>query len=185
MPRSTMLIAAFVVLVGSFLGTLHFLDRGVVSTSRPNSHERLLTERRYDYRNGVSAKQWLGSGWAWPEPFGIWTDGDRSEIQILLDRRTQRAEVLMDTIAFVDQLRPQQEISVFVWQKKVATWKYDQAQAKAVRSIDLVAVDISMGTVIINLEVKDPKSPKSLGLSESDTRKIALGLVELTVREYQ
>jgi hypothetical protein len=175
-------LAGLVVLIGSFGVTLFLLDKGPVGVP---SGMRLLSEKSYDYRNGANGKLWLGSGWAWPEPIGIWTDGNRSEIKIKIDARTRRLEVVMNTTAYiVPKKRPWQQISVLVRDKEISTWSYDEKETGATRRIDLASNDIGDEVAQIDLIATDPQSPKSLGMSDFDSRKIALLLITMLVREF-
>src|SRR5215475_7495303 len=126
-------LGGFVVLVGSFWVTLFLLDRGPVGVPKGTS---LSSEKSYDYRNGAIGKLWLGSGWAWPEPIGIWTDGNRSEIKIKINAKTRRLEILMNTTAYiVPNKRTWQQISVIVRNKQISTWNYDEKESSATRRI--------------------------------------------------
>lgn len=178
------LLIGLVVLSGSFWITLVLIDHGFFGTGTLLRGE-MISEKTYDYRKGASGRIWLGAGWAWPEPFGVWTDGEQSEISIKLDGRTRRVEVDVETIAFVVPERPDQRVAVFVNDRRVATWDYSQSNAKAVRRIELAAGDLKDGYGTMVLVPRDPQSPQALALSNVDARKIAVGLVSLTVREYR
>jgi hypothetical protein len=175
-------LAGLVALIGSFWVTLFLLDKDPISDPRAS---RLSSENSYDYRNGASEKLWLGSGWAWPEPIGVWTDGNRSEIKIRVDAKTRRLEILMNTSAYiVPKKRPWQQVSVIVRGKQISTWGYDEKESSATRRIDLARRDMIDGEAQIELVARDPQSPKSLGMSDLDSRKIAILLTTMLVREF-
>src|SRR5450830_265215 len=91
--RIAYFIGGLAVLVLSFLSTLFLLDHGLLSPS----HSVLIAERRFDYRDGAVGKLWLGTGWSVPDSLGVWTDGERAEMEIKLGERTRRVELLIKT----------------------------------------------------------------------------------------
>jgi len=94
--RKTLAGAAFaVVTVASFATTYALLPD---ATEGRTEHGPLVIR---DYRNEASGKTWLITGWAEPEALGIWTDGDKADINLPVRPLTTRASVVFDTAAYI------------------------------------------------------------------------------------
>ena len=123
-------------------------------------------------------------GWSNPEKWGTWTDGDTASVVLTPAYRPKYDfELLIKGQAFLAYNHPSQEIDVFVNGHHVASLKYDLKSNSGVRVVkipkNLVAAENNH--LLIGLNLKNPKSPAELGVSD-DRRRLGLGLVSLELK---
>jgi hypothetical protein len=133
---------------------------------------------------GVAAWQIVGWGWAYPEAFGVWSEGDKVKLTIPLPKEpvngTNGANdpikgLELEMRALVSPNYPKQTVEVWVnsqFQKKV-TLTQDQGNKVLV---EIPATNPKQDYVTIELRLPNKAKPKDLGLGD-DTRELAIGLV--------
>jgi hypothetical protein len=119
----------------------------------------------------------IGGSWAWPEEWGVWSNGDQAKMILPVPKGGIAPMQLKLTVrAFVSPLHPKQVVEVFV----------DQMPPQ---SVTLTSSD--QNTLIINLppdiakrkylelqlHFKNPASPKDVGGVPGDDRKLGIGLI--------
>jgi len=127
---------------------------------------------------GVAAWQIVGWGWAYPEAFGVWSEGDKVKLTIPLPQEPITG-LELEMRALVSPNYPKQTVEV---------WVNSQFQKKVVLTQDQgnkILVDIPPSNnantpkqdyVTIELRLPNKAKPKDLGLGD-DTRELAIGLV--------
>jgi Methyltransferase FkbM domain len=127
---------------------------------------------------------YLLDGWSSPEEFGVWSDGNKAAIGFRLQFKERKAGDLLLTIegqAFVSPKHPHVAIEVFANGSKLGGWplsfgvKVGELVTRVPRA--LVPED---GNVTITFIIKDPVSPKELGLSD-DYRRLGLALRKMSL----
>ena len=121
----------------------------------------------------------MGGSWAWPEDWGVWSNGDQAKMILpvpQVNRADAPKQLKLSLRAFVSALHLKQHIEVFV-------------DGMPPQTISLS--DPNINTWVINLppnmngkkylelqfHFKNPASPKDVGGVPGDDRKLAIGLI--------
>ncbi len=121
----------------------------------------------------------MGGSWAWPEDWGVWSNGDQAKMILPIPQdgsANPPKQLKLSLRAFVSPLHPKQDVEVFI-------------NEMPPQSISLVNSDIN--TWFINLppnvdkkkylelqfHFKNPASPKDVGGVPGDDRKLGIGLI--------
>jgi hypothetical protein len=131
---------------------------------------------------GVAAWQIVGWGWAYPEAFGVWSEGDKVKLTIPLPKEPVNDPIRgleLEMRALVSPNYPKQTVEVWVnsqFQKKVILTQ-DQGNKVLVNIPQAnTATNPKQDYVTIELKLPNKAKPKDLGLGD-DTRELAIGLV--------
>jgi hypothetical protein len=127
---------------------------------------------------------YLANGWAPPEEWGVWSDGDESLLTLQLAKEPVADAVLeMDGFAFINPKSRRQVIEVAINSKKVGEFAYSADEHPGLRSIRVPREALAGrdGIVEIKLRYSDADSPARMGLY-LDPRIVALGLRSLTLK---
>ena len=131
--------------------------------------------------------QWLlTQGWALPEPWGTWTDGEHAQLLIPLPKSIAGAkaapELMMQVRPFINQSHPQFDMLIQVNDAKPqsVSWRWPSS-TNAVLRIPISKQDLTKGYLRVNLQIAHPISPKALGMGEDD-RLLGLGLESITLQ---
>jgi hypothetical protein len=131
---------------------------------------------------GVAAWQIVGWGWAYPEAFGVWSEGDKVKLTIPLPKEAGNDPIKgleLEMRALVSPNYPKQTVEVWVnsqFQKKVVLTQ-DQGNKVLVEIPQAnTATNPKQDYVTIELRLPNKAKPKDLGLGD-DTRELAIGLV--------
>jgi hypothetical protein len=127
---------------------------------------------------GGSRPAELGPGWSKPEDAGTWTVGHDVYITAALIPGSGAAMLELDLVG----IAPGGPVMVAIaidgrWKKNVTL----DATATTIQQ-DIVAADYAGGTLGIHIYVRNPRSPRSLGLS-SDGRDLGLRVRRIVVRK--
>lgn len=122
-----------------------------------------------------------GTGWADRESWGIWSVGDRSIIDIPLDRSIRGNRIL--TIRghlFLGARHPADAVTFFANGIEIGRYEatLDHNDADLALSLPAEALARSPGNLRLEIRVDQPVTPISLGLS-FDGRRLGFGLVSL------
>ncbi len=121
----------------------------------------------------------MGGSWAWPEDWGVWSNGDQAKMILPIPQdgsANPPKQLKLSLRAFVSPLHPKQDVEVFI-------------NEMPPQSISLVNSDVN--TWFINLppnvdkkkylelqfHFKNPASPKDVGGVPGDDRKLGIGLI--------
>lgn len=132
---------------------------------------------------GGNGQPFLLRGWSVPEPWGIWSLGEQSEVALrLAEPLGGEMRLTVNANPFVHAGRPVKEIAVLVNDKQVATWNYKLGEGIENRTANIPrkVYQRKDGVLRIKFVSKSIESPKQAGLS-ADTRPISLGLVNLAL----
>lgn len=130
---------------------------------------------------GGNGQPFLLRGWSIPEPWGIWSLGEQSEVALRLTEPIRgKLRLTVNANPFVHPGRPVKEVAVFVNDNQVAMWSYKLGEGigKRAANIPLNIYQRRDGILRIKFVSKNVESPKQAGISE-DARVISLGLVDL------
>lgn len=121
---------------------------------------------------GVNQYQIQGWGWAFPEGWGVWSEGDRAKLSLPLPE--ERAQVLRLKIkALIGPSRSHQRVQMLLNGVK-------QGSFSLTASEEILELKIPKGVhqdyILIEFVLPDHISPKALGLG-GDERKLSIGLI--------
>jgi hypothetical protein len=172
--------------------------------SRSNSRPRLTkTELGFNYVTGrfvcvyqlptsFSAaagskhRPQMNAGWSHPEPWGIWTVGMQSTLQLNFHPfESENVAITIVGTAFVNEAHPKQEIILMINGQQADAWTVTHPVANIDRRIIIDKSTFSSESRL-SFEFKLPNaiSPSTLGLS-GDKRTIALGLIEMRLEAHK
>ena len=124
------------------------------------------------------------NGWASPEPWGTWSEGDTALLRLELSKTTKNdVELLIEGHAYLSDKHTSQEIDILVNKQYVATLKYDLQSKGEIRAVKIPnhLVLENNGHLLIKFNFKNPISPAELGLSD-DARRLGLGIVSMELK---
>jgi hypothetical protein len=131
---------------------------------------------------GVAAWQIVGWGWAFPEAFGVWSEGDKVKLTIPLPKEAANDPITgleLEMRALISPNYPKQTVEVWVnsqFQKKVVLTENQGNRVLVDIPPSNNANTPKLDYVTIELRLPNKAKPKDLGLGD-DTRELAIGLV--------
>lgn len=124
----------------------------------------------------------IGWGWSIPEPWGVWSDGDRARLAIPLPSRDDlpyaKLQLKLELIAYINPKHPSQKIEAWSQGKKLGAIDINTPKPQW-WTLDLPSFKPSDGYVFIEFRPFDPVSPKAIGTSD-DSRHLGIGLLAFT-----
>lgn len=144
------------------------------------SPERYAVELQHRYvASGESSfTRLLGSGWAIPEEWGVWTDGTDAVLELQLPGG--RGAVCLEGRAFVvPEKHPRLSISVEV-NGSPAAYQSVSADDPAVSLTVPAGLANERGVLRLRVQIDRPRSPFQFGIS-SDDRMLGFGLEAVTI----
>ncbi|MBV9107360.1 MAG: hypothetical protein JO313_15190 [Verrucomicrobia bacterium] len=126
----------------------------------------------------------LAFGWAAPEDWGVWSDGDESLLTLQLpDDPGSDAVLEIDGFGFINPKSRRQKIEVSVNSQNIGEFAYSASDRTGTRSVRIPrAILLGHGGIAeIALRYSDAASPARLGLF-LDPRILAFGLRSLTLK---
>jgi hypothetical protein len=142
------------------------------------------------FTEGSGAERFLGDGWSAVESGGVWTDGDTARLGLNLAALAPGdVEVSLAVDPFVTPGHPQLDVEVYAEGLKLAerVFRHRRAVMRLGRATQRLRVTVpalmrgDSDQVVLELHLRDPASPRDLGLSD-DARRLGLHLRSLTVR---
>lgn len=137
-----------------------------------------------DFRPGGNSQAFLGEGWSEKaDEWAHWTDGPRATLRLGRQPGNERGGNLEMTLsAFVSPRHPRQRVTVSLNGRQLGVVELTAAQvAKGPATINLPVpsgVDTCGDALLLQLDLPDAQSPKSLGLSD-DFRRLGIAMIEL------
>ena len=130
-----------------------------------------------DFLNEIDGAKTIGRGWAHPEGWGVWSEGEKASLTLLLPKQGRVGEVkslALDLKTFT----PRQAIQIMLNDREV--------KVLSVAGVEQVEVPINSGDraagfMRLDFVIKRPVSPQSLGLGD-DPRKLGVGLISAQFR---
>jgi hypothetical protein len=140
------------------------------------SSARLPENRPVRVALGSRGAGYLRDGWSAPEGWGTWTKGAKSVLEFV---RAAPPDGAVDAVrlrytAFLAPGRPSQTFRVLA--DGVEAGRFTTSSG------DVAAITVNLGREerhTIELQVENPVSPKELGLSHNDDRKLGIGVVDV------
>ena len=139
--------------------------------------ERMLVNQ---YGAGLA---YLSSGWSSPEPWGSWPEG--KEATIVLPFAAERpTSILFEVQPLLSPTHPKQDVLLFVngaLNAKVTLTMGSERDFEVQIPESVFEWIGANGFMELEFRLPDAASPKDIGIND-DTRKLAIGLIALTVR---
>ncbi len=119
-------------------------------------------------------------GWSAAEPTGRWTVGREAAIAWLAEPGDGELSLTCDGHAFVEGSMRSQNVEIWVDDRRVAEWRFDEHNTSIPDAPVLFARPSDAGVVLVRFKIGTPSSPAELGLS-SDARALGLHIRRLTI----
>ena len=162
----------------------NYNKEAIASISVESSHNLDYTIERIFFTSNGNGQKYQLNGWASPEPWGTWSEGDTALLRLELSNTPKSdVELLIEGHAYLADKHMSQEIDILVNKQYVATLKYNQQSNNGVRAVQIPKRLLleNNGRLLIKFNFKNPKSPAELGLS-SDGRRLGLGIVSMELK---
>lgn len=134
--------------------------------------------------NGVGPA-YLASGWSEPEPWGVWSDGDEASLVLPISPLERNPQVLLlEANALIAHTHIEQRVEIWVNDVLATAVTLTQYSDNQIRIVIPKTVQNELkDSNYLNLKLKfaDAIRPSEIDLSR-DTRKLALGLISITVQ---
>jgi hypothetical protein len=122
----------------------------------------------------------LGSGWAYPEPWGTWSTEKEASINLPLPIKTHPKSLTLTLRAFVTSKHPTQEFDLWVNGVKLQEVSLTKESNNQL-TIPISPAMIETGSLNIEFKFKNPARPKDYGVGD-DSRLLAIGLESAVFR---
>ena len=118
----------------------------------------------------------LGGSWAWPEEWGVWSNGDQTRMILPVPQGVLPKQLKLTARAFVSPLHSRQDIEVFIdgMPPQVASLSDSKANTWV---INLPPSMDKKKYLELQFHFKNPASPKDVGGVPGDDRKLGMGLI--------
>ena len=127
-------------------------------------------------QNGSEFLVGVGGSWAWPEAWGVWSNGSEAKLILPLPEKGKPKHLMLDLRAFVSAAHPRQNIEIMI--------QGMPPQAASLVQFEKNQIELNLPPLIkgekyieIIFILKNPASPKDVGGNSSDDRRLGIGLV--------
>jgi hypothetical protein len=127
------------------------------------------------YLVGINQYQIRGSGWAFPESWGVWAEGDRAKLVLPLPQGGAKA-IKLKMKGLTGHNRLYQRVKIIV--NGVNLGDFSLASSEEILDLQIPKI-INQDYVMIEFLLPDHISPKDLGVGD-DVRLLSVGLISAT-----
>jgi hypothetical protein len=136
-------------------------------------------DERIVFGASSGAERFLGEGWSIPEAEGVWSDGDRASLVLMVaDDIPEDAELVLNAAPFVAPDHPVLEVQASARGEQLARRVFRHGEAPRLLRVPLPPV---RGRTVVELTLHDPARPADLGLGD-DQRRLGIQLRWLMAR---
>jgi len=149
-----------------------------------NSNIKGETLEAFYFQSKGVEKKTLGSGWSRPEWWGTWSDGPKSTLAIDL-YEPSRGDLELEFVIkpFFAGGNQSQPVELSVNGTKMVTWKLLPSKKWGTQRVRIPKnIWEAKRPAEISFAYSEPQSPAKLGIGK-DTRRLAIGLKTLTIRD--
>lgn len=141
--------------------------------------KQIVLNKPFGFGKGQLGNRFLigvGGIWAWPEEWGVWSNGDQAKMILPVPQASPPKQLKLTVRAFVSPLHPKQELEVFVDQMppQVAFLSNPETNTWL---INLPPNVDKKKYLELQFRFKNPASPKDVGGVPGDDRKLGIGLI--------
>lgn len=159
-------------------GLIPSFDKKCLIINSESTYKKIDLKNTKFYKAQVNNRDFLLNGWGEIEEFGVWSIQEYAELGFKLEgEKNGKYSVILHGRAYLPQERKSTEIKLFVNDKFISNFIFTKPQAKIF--IPIQAQD-GIQNIRIKLQVIDPISPKSEGMS-LDQRRLGFGLESISV----
>lgn len=139
-----------------------------------------------DATKAFGSQLYLGEGWSEAEEgFGVWSDGDRAEINFSIRPGTTPLFLSMQVRPFLTASHSRLDVSVTANTMPLAKWSFDKKRPGSLdwlwHHIPIPEALAANGKIQVILHFRSAVSPKELGLS-IDSRKLGIALRQFSLQ---
>jgi hypothetical protein len=119
-----------------------------------------------------------GFGWSYPESWGVWSEGDRSEVIIPLpldQKKDTSLDLVLKIDPYVNSSHPKQIFELMINNRLYRKYALEEKKIVTI-PIHLTKSDVSRGFIHIEFKFDSPVSPHEMG-EGNDIRKLSIGLI--------
>lgn len=168
------------------LGAIGFaIGLTYISEKWPGSGGReTLTLRVFFFQAEVVEMKVLKSGWSQPEDWGTWSDGPKATLEIeLAEPHSGDLDLEIIFRHFVASKTQSRRVEISVNGTKTDIWMLDPSKQEWLKRVRIQKkIWDARRPAEITFFFSDLKSPVELGIGK-DTRRLAIGLKTLTIRD--
>lgn len=129
---------------------------------------------------GIGTSNITGEGWAYPESFGTWSEGNKAKLVLPLPKDQAKSLTLIGR-ALINERHPIQQITILIDGKPNQTVKLQQQDGNAI-TINLDPnVKTNRDYIEIEFQMPNAITPQAIGMG-TDIRKLGFGLVSATFK---
>ena len=141
--------------------------------------KQIILNKPFGFGKGQLGNRFLigvGGSWAWPEEWGVWSNGDQTKMILPLPQASPPKQLKLTVRAFVSPLHPKQDVEVFIDQMPPQSTSLSSSDVNT-WLINLPANIDKRKYLELQFHFKNPASPKDVGGVPGDDRKLGMGLI--------
>lgn len=141
--------------------------------------KQVVLNKPFGFGKGQLGNRFLigvGGSWAWPEEWGVWSNGDQAKLILPVPKGVAPKQIKLAVRAFVSPLHTKQDIEVFIDGMPPQTISLIDPDANN-WVIDLPGNIAEKKYLELQFRFKNPASPKDVGGVPGDDRKLGMGLI--------
>lgn len=153
----------------------------LLETDTPAS--RFTSRQDFSLVGDMAERELLAGGWSAQEPWGVWSDGERAALNILVPASVVAdVEITLEGRVFLIPGRHERQVvRVKANGEMIDKWVFGGAPRMAKSFLVPRHIAIKKRPISIELHIDHPQSPAELGLGQ-DKRRLALGLEKVSVQ---
>jgi len=172
-------------------GFVHPICRGAPCSFARQTEEQLgLDAYDLDYQlgtvvrfqEGAEGLKHLIDGWSYPEPWGIWSEGQRASMAFKLQQAPRRSLQMRVCAAGFCSGNHEIKAVVEINGQRLARWHFSAGKKDVWRKVSVPIALTRAPYLEVVLHIDRPTSPLKLGLS-NDTRELGLAMSMLCFQE--
>jgi hypothetical protein len=141
--------------------------------------KQVVLNKSFGFGKGQLGNRFLigvGGSWAWPEEWGVWSNGDQAKLILPVPKGVAPKQLKLVVRAFVSPLHTKQDVEVFIDGMPPQTISLIDPNANN-WVIDLPGNMAEKKYLELQFRFKNPASPKDVGGVPGDDRKLGMGLI--------
>ena len=159
-------------------GLVPSVDKKCVIFNPKSTYKKIELNNTKFYKAQVKNRDFLLDGWGEIEGFGVWSIKENAELGFeIVGRKNTKYNVSLQGRAYLPRERRSTSINLFVNDKFFSNLIFTNPTAKIIIPIQ---AQKDVQSIRIKLQVTDPVSPKSEGISP-DERRLGFGIESLSV----
>jgi hypothetical protein len=141
--------------------------------------KQIVLNKPFGFNKGQLGNRFLigvGGSWAWPEEWGVWSNGDQAKMILPVPQGKPPKQLKLTLRAFVSALHPKQDVEVFIDQMPPQSISLSNPDPNA-WFIHLPPNIAEKKYLELQFRFRNPASPKDVGGVPGDDRKLGIGLI--------